>query len=118
MRNRLATIKRLVEFRESIDSLEKSVRELSWDYEGACFNLTRSNIFEVLFRYLRKELNAEEIERWANLIECREDIDFEKGHEEKLSETIFNLANPALQGNLAEDYCRELLASLGAENTA
>ncbi|MGK9204191.1 hypothetical protein [Sinorhizobium meliloti] len=37
---------------------------------------------------------------WADMIECREDIQFERGHEDVIASAIPDLANPTLQGQL------------------
>jgi hypothetical protein len=53
------------------------------------------------------------VERWANLIEGREDISFEGKHEKWIAETVYELANPALTAQLDITRARELIAQGG-----
>ena len=46
------------------------------------------------------------IEKWANIIECREDLDFEN---EELKEIIETIANPILYGELDVDMAKTIL---------
>ncbi len=43
-----------------------------------------------------------EMETWADAIEGREDIGFEPGHEETLSQFVFETANPCLAEDLTD----------------
>ena len=60
-------------------------------------------------RSLDKKISFLELEEWANLIECREDIGFE---DEKTQEMIFKLANPYLYGKLDEKQVLSYLNEL------
>jgi hypothetical protein len=66
----------------------------------------------VLGRFINEELNENEVEAWANAIEGREDIDYEIGYEELLSDVIHQLANPLLTVPLTTSSAEEILDSL------
>ena len=53
-------------------------------------------------------------EAWADLIECREDIDYQSERDEEILEAIYVLANPALNGPLDEALTDQVIASLSA----
>lgn len=74
--------------------------------------LGRLDIASVLNGFLAGQLDAGAVEEWANLVECREDITFERREEETVADAIFDLANPALQGPLGEIAPR-VMARLG-----
>ncbi len=102
----------LISFNKPLGELVKMVESLAWDYEGEPVIITPSHISNVLDRFLKEELIDREVEDWANLIECREDLSFELDYSENLSEVIHQLANPVLEGELTSDKCRRMYEKL------
>ena len=49
------------------------------------------------------------MEEWANVVECRGDIEMEN---EKIQEYIFELANPVLNGELTKERLIEIINEL------
>ena len=89
----------LVHFKNNIDTLKNMLSQIGFDSEIELVSMSRDNIVEILQRSLDKKISFLELEEWANLIECREDIGFE---DKKTQEMIFKLANPYLYGKLDE----------------
>ncbi|WP_103617847.1 hypothetical protein [Campylobacter concisus] len=87
----------LVHFKNNIDTLKNMLSQIGFDSETELVSMSRDDIVEILQRSLDKKISFLELEEWANLIECREDIGFE---DEKTQEMIFKLANPYLYGKL------------------
>ena len=58
--------------------------------------LCKSDIEIILRKYKSGEVSEQQLEEWANFIECRDDIGFEESREETLREIIYWLANPEL----------------------
>ena len=81
--------------------------ELSWDSDELV-TLTVDHIQSVLERYVGGELSAAEVEHWADLIECRDDISYD----ETIKELISELANPVLSGRLNVLKAQSLLVRL------
>jgi hypothetical protein len=106
--DRRVILSSLLHFDRSLDELEAAVADLDDDGEPVAI-LTRKDIATVARRYLAGLLEAGEVERWANLIEGRADIEFEPRHEPAVADAIFDLANPDLQGELA-DISADVLA--------
>lgn len=109
---RLEVMTALVEFSWSLALLDSSVRGFDWDYEGNPIELNREHLIDVLQRYLNKELMASDVENWANLLEGREDINFESGAEDLVDETLYQLANPDLTTPLTEGLAKNLIGNL------
>ena len=82
---------------------------MNWDYDGEPVVLRGVQVESVLLRFLAGELNAVELEDWANLIEGREDIIFEAEREDTIEDVIYCLANPVLQGEINNSLCEKLL---------
>lgn len=104
----------LVHFKNNIDTLKNMLSEIGFDSETELVSMSRDDIVKILQRSLDKNISFLELEEWANLIECREDIGFE---DEKTQEMIFKLANPYLYGRLDEkqvlSYLNELYEKCG-----
>lgn len=67
----------LVHFKNNIDTLKNMLSQIGFDSEIELVSMSRDNIVEILQRSLDKKISFLELEEWANLIECREDIGFE-----------------------------------------
>ncbi|MBW4578483.1 MAG: hypothetical protein KME42_02795 [Tildeniella nuda ZEHNDER 1965/U140] len=66
----------------------------------------------MLKHFLISDFSVDSLERWANLIEGREDVEYEESKQELLKELIFRLANPVLEGQITESVCTELIFRL------
>ena len=99
----------LVHFKNNIDTLRNMLSQIGFDSETELVYMSRDDMVEILQRSLDKKISFLELEEWANLIECREDIGFE---DEKTQEMIFKLANPYLYGKLDEKQVLSYLNEL------
>ena len=81
--------------------------------------LKAEDIIDVLLRYISGRLSEQQVEDWANLLEC---VSYEVGGigDESIVDAIHDLANPALEGLLtrqsAEALIRRLQENLLDEN--
>ena len=107
--NKTSILLDLVHFKNNIDTLKNMLSQIGFDSEIELVSMSRDNIVEILQRSLDKKISFLELEEWANLIECREDIGFE---DEKTQEMIFKLANPYLYGKLDEGHVLSYLNEL------
>ena len=115
MTDRLEAVNALLTLSESLDSVVRQLSQFEWDYESSPVILHSSHVIAALERFLSGELTAYEIEDWANLVECREDIEYAGMNQTLLEEAVFSLANPTLEGQLSSQVCTELLDRLKAE---
>ena len=109
---RFDVLRNLVAFNKPLSVLADSLSKFDWDYEGQPLIVMASQVREVLTRFLAGEYSAQELEDWANLIECREDLEFEEKKHEEIANVIYCLANPVLEGEITADSCKALIASL------
>jgi hypothetical protein len=108
--SRQSVLSSLVLFDAPLADLKAELALLSWDADPVV-TLSRRDIAAVLTRFARREINVATVEEWANLVECREDIRLEPGHEKTIAAAIHDLANPELRGTLV-DAAPNLLGSL------
>lgn len=62
----------------------------------------------VLQEYLRGEVSTEDIEGWASLIECRDDIDYEE-----LADIVFRLATPEIHDKFDKTVAAKIIDEMG-----
>ena len=107
--NKTSILLDLVHFKNNIDALKNMLSEIGFDSETELVSMSRDDIVKILQRSLDKKISFLELEEWANLIECREEIGFT---DEKIQEMIFKLANPYLYGELDEKQVLSYLNEL------
>lgn len=111
--NRVSVLSDLITFGKPIEVLVAIVGDVGWS-ETPVVVLTTDHILSVLRRFQAGNLTAADVEVWADLIECREDIDYQPERYEEILEAIYVLANPVLNGPLDEALTDQVIASLSA----
>ena len=110
--NRIKVLKELVTFGKPVTVLSNSLSKFEWDYDGDPLVVEASQIQVVLEGFIDGNYSSEDLEGWANLIEGREDLEYEEQHHRSIETIIHSLANPVLEGEITEQSCRELLSIL------
>lgn len=64
------------------------------DTNEAAFVVTKSLLIEVLNKYLQQDIDDDDLEQWANIINLREDIDGEA-----IEDWLYALGNMEMMGN-------------------
>ncbi len=93
--NRIKVLKSLVNFEKSLDKIKEDLKKFSWDSDELIF-ITKRDINKIIEKYKNNEISKEELIKWANIIECREDIGFDESNEKEIQKIIFALANPEI----------------------
>ncbi|MFH0895097.1 MAG: hypothetical protein V2A54_11745 [Bacteroidota bacterium] len=100
MRNRLVILKDLVCMQGNLEGLNIELAAYPWDCEELLLQVNKADVVSVLKRCLSDEIDFEELENWTNAIECRDDLNFEN---DDLHEIVFELANPAINGEITKE---------------
>lgn len=95
-----------------MDTISAQLKSLDWDFDGEPLVLEKKHVTSALYLYISGAKSANQLEHWANLIEMREDIDFDDAYEELINDTIYKLANPELEGELTLERCQQYLNEL------
>ncbi len=109
MKNRIEILTDLLNLNSDPKDLQIELHQYPWDSEVSLIVLTKVIFINVIEKATNNNLTFGEIEDWANVIECRDDIEFE---DEKVQEYIFELANPILNGKITIERLREILNEL------
>jgi hypothetical protein len=102
----------LIALTRPLRELSKQVSEIPWDHAGPKIILRRTNLVSIIERVLAGELSVNDLENWANLLECREDIEFENEHEDQIDNIIDIFANPVLFGSMDHPRLENILYEL------
>lgn len=81
--------------------------EFEWDSEQELVQLESRHVILVLKRYVAGEILSEEVEAWANLIEGRDDVDYEE-----VKEVLHILANPVITYELTPPVAVSMIDKL------
>ncbi|KQS24670.1 hypothetical protein [Dyadobacter sp. Leaf189] len=82
--------------------------QYSPDADEPLLNISKLNFTNLLKRFI-ENLNFENLVERANIIEPRDDLDFEVA---EMQEMIFELANPEINGELTKERLQEIIAYL------
>jgi hypothetical protein len=106
---RLALVDSLLTMALPLADIAEQLAKLGWDYEGIGVRLTPDHFSNVLARYLRGEMSEVDVETWANLIEGRDDVEFDQSFEALVRDVLHELANPILTHPLDPARARHLV---------
>jgi hypothetical protein len=107
MISREKALQDLVEFRVMPEKSKSDLVEFTWDSEEELVELKRQHIVAVLQQFITGEVSGGEVEEWANLIECREDIRYDE-----VADVIHTLANPAITQELTQAIAEKIINDL------
>jgi hypothetical protein len=106
--DRVSALRALLAYELPVDAALAELSRHSWDVAEPLVTLTALDILKVIDRYLGGELSSSQVTDWADLVECRDDIDYPKNEHEFLSAIIFRLANPNLEGEVSIQLAEKL----------
>ena len=111
---RLAAVEDLLRFAIPLEMSARRLMTFPWDYVGVGVSFHAGHVISVLQRVLDGTISVDQVEEWANMIECREDVDISGGPEGWTGRTLHELANPPLFGAFSCERAKVLLAEPGA----
>ncbi len=94
------------------DNLLSALAEFGWDCEEELVLLRCDHVAAVLRRFRKGGISAQNVSGWADAVEARDDIGFEEGCEEILTDVIYELANPELTRSLSSETAAEWIYHL------
>ena len=103
-------LERLRDLTAPVAETLNALSRFGWDSEEALVTVEPHHVEAVLRRFLAGEIGAAVVEDWANGLEARDDVALADDDDGTLSEVLFDLANPTLQGPLTGEFARSLIA--------
>jgi cobalamin biosynthesis Mg chelatase CobN len=86
--------------------------ETRWDDEQALAHLTTENVRQVLERYISGDIPSDELHRWAESIEMRDDIEYQPQKESGIANVISFLANRDINGPVSKAEAESWVSGL------
>ncbi len=109
MKKRKQILVDLFNLKGNLNELQYELSKYPWDSETPLILVKKINFVNSLLKFLNNDLLFLEVEFWANIIECRDDIEFES---EDIKEYIFELANPYLYGEITKEKLIEIIQNI------
>lgn len=106
MRKRIEIVTDLVQLKGNLNDVKNELAQYAWDIEEPLIVMSVNDFINVIQKVINDKLTFNDLENWANLIEARDDIEFEV---EQIQEYIFELANPEIHGKLTKRKLKEIL---------
>jgi len=97
--NRIEVLKSLVTFSIPTTKLKNELNKLPWDSEDPLIVLKKDHLLQIIEKLRKNKITLSELIEWANLLEVREDIEYEKPYDTQINKIIFTIANPELVSN-------------------
>ncbi len=101
-------LRELISYRLPIEKTLEGLSFYGWDCEFPLITMTQSDVVNILQRYLAGAITEQQLTDWADLVECREDIEYPAQDENLIASIIFRLANP----NLNEEITKPLVEGI------
>ena len=97
--NRIELLKSLVAFSIPTTKLKNELNKFPWDSENPLIVFKKEYLLQVIDKLQKNKITLSELIEWANLLEVREDIEYEKPYDAQINKIIFTIANPELISN-------------------
>ncbi len=107
MKTRIELLKDLITLNRGLKDIQSDLSHYPWDVDETLIIITKADFSNVAQYYLDNKISVDELEDWANAVECREDIDFEN---EKIKQFVFELANPIIDGEINIEKVKKMVA--------
>jgi hypothetical protein len=118
MRPREDILKELISASTPLSSVLSELSQYPWDPQPSdkLVTLRAADICAVLQRFLSCELVSAEVEKWAEALESREDVEFDPTRFDQIKAGLHVLANPTLTQELTSQLAIRLIHDLAGPN--
>ena len=115
MNDRTEVLNALINLRKPLTVISEALIQFPWDSEELVI-LDANQVKQILEQYLSGEISEAFVKDWANLIECRNDIGFDKKDTDLIKKLMHVLANPHLTGRLTRNRAKFLIRDIDETN--
>ena len=109
--SRVTVLESLLNFDKPMEEIVSRLTQFDWDSDELVI-LKIAHIKRILERFVSGEFDETVVEEWANVVECRDDIELSKRNKNILEELVYELANPTLTKKLTPKHAKFLLGKL------
>ena len=112
--DRVSALRVVVTYQLPIDGALADLASYGWDADAELMTVTPADVRSILQRYVAGALSEDDLTRWAEIIEGRDDIALDPVHQEALGMVVFTLANPDINTRMTPEAAKALIEWLGA----
>ncbi len=76
------------------------------------FLVSRKTLLRLIERFVGGEVDAKQVEGYADAVEVMDDVENEDGYEELIATILFQLSSPEINGSLTPDEVERILGLL------
>lgn len=109
IRGRASILTDVIQIKSDLNRLKTELNYYPWDSNEPLVTVSKEDLTQVFSRAISGEISFVQLEDWANILEARDDIEFEDSQMENL---IFELANPYLNGEINKTRLEEIVDEL------
>lgn len=109
MNQRTKLLKEIIYIKRDLLELQAELSKYPWDVDTPLVIITKQDFLNIINKCIKKEITFNDIEIWSNIIECREDVEWEQ---EEMQEIIFELANPEINGAIDNEKLHDVIKQL------
>lgn len=113
MKTRKDLLLDLISLSGPIDQILADLSSFGYDTKVSPMIIRYEDLLRILEKTVKEGNEFDLLEKWADAVEIRDDIDFV---DDELKELIFELANPALNGPITRDRVIEMIGICKAPN--
>ncbi|MGW4894012.1 hypothetical protein ACWEQL_17340 [Kitasatospora sp. NPDC004240] len=106
-----AALEALVSWSGELDDLVRAANRAD---PPASAVLDRAAVEAVLVRAVGGGVTAEELTGWAQAVHLHDGVEIEDGHEDLLTQFLFEASTPEIVEPVTLEFCRRWLARIGA----
>jgi len=105
--NRTEALQQIITFGKQRDEAFTKLVKCSYDSDIEHFALEHKILADVLAMYINGSISGDDLEEWANFVECRDDINYLA-----VEDYIYALANPEIMGDISQAKINQMLVVL------
>lgn len=105
--NRQQALEQIIAFGEQRDMAVNALAKFGWDPSFEVISVDSHALILVLTKYMSGDIDADDLELWANFIECRDELEYSD-----IEGYIYALADPEQMGGISLDNIKKMLTVL------
>lgn len=112
IQKRTSLLNELLFLKRDLNQISQELKRFEWDSEEELVILDKDVLANLLNGFLTKNYSFDVLEDWANLVECREDIEYEEQNLELIKEILGALANKSISNPIDENIISSWLSKI------
>jgi hypothetical protein len=112
--DRISALRVIVAYQLPVDGALADLASYGWNSDVESVTVAAAEVRSILQRYVAGALSEDDLTRWAEIIEGRDDIALDPVHQEALAMVVFTLANPDSNTRMTPAAAKALIEWLGA----